>query len=958
MTNAVLSRHSYWEDTLSHICKEFPFQEKIWITNRYIAAKRFLQSMTLRGHSWLNVRVISPSALAQSILQSYRPEYRCLSYDNQCFVIEDLLREAQLAQKLSYLGHLDQSKSLGRLLINGFTFLRASQKGITDLDPNLFFQPEKGQDIQLLGQLYQTFLDEHKLYDQNTCYALAEEALQKQLHWDRPTCLFYDDEETLALSAQSLIKTFASNSLRGMRMPQVNWSVSSNTHFSLSYSPWCEVRDCLEALVAKNISWDQVEMVVPDMHLYGPLVMHVTQSKGIPVTYEEGEYLSQSRLLQLLKGVVELCVQDWDQAIVLRLYRDGLLPLPESLCESAFEEYLAALKVGWGLKRWKHYLDAPTTVLTKEGVFLKQFIQSVITLVEPLTEKPLTLQTLTERIRVFLKESMLSSSERDVHDFDELARKLSAMAAIDVKRNRLYQTLKDVILLLDKMRVNKSGPKPGAIHVRSAKTHVYEERPYLIILGLNDLWIPGQPAIDPLLIPQERARILGHETLPHDDSEQIIRQMKHLIGMHQGPLWLSCVKVVPLQTNYGLMPSPVILWAYRQAHSDETISYESMLRAVDDQSAYASANRTFALWTWEELSDSQIFAPKSLQAFEARQSDQITEFDGKPVISQNILTVVNRENHSVSATSLQTMASCPFRYYVYYVLQLKERKVRQRDMSQWLDVADWGSMVHAALFDMMHVWMNNPEMEVSLFKQLGFEIARHYLQEYSQRYGVANVKAYANQERLFYKVVDNFAEHEVLRQGRKAAYLEIAFGRSKVQQQGSLQHVDPVPFRLGQGRFIYLSGSIDRVDRCSDDSYVILDYKTSASGWLKPDDRFCQGRHLQPFLYAYVLDNILEEYVKVKATGYFYATPKGRFQEHVYADIDFKELKGVVGLLVQAIEQGTFVVMKGLRGTSGPCMTCSGRWACQVYRDDEADKKFANNQDEQLVALQELQGMK
>ena len=240
-----------------------------------------------------------------------------------------------------------------------------------------------------------------------------------------------------------------------------------------------------------------------------------------------------------------------------------------------------------------------------------------------------------------------------------------------------------------------------------------------------------------------------------------------------------------------------------------------------------------------------------------------------------------------------------------------------------------------------------------MFKKEAYRIAETYLYQFKQDIPVLKKEAYSYQKKMLLSMIDRFADYEWQQKkaGQEVFALELSFGDSKVKQKGDYSFSQVVPLALTENKTIYVSGSIDRVDRLKNGQYFILDYKTGSVRQQKTKEKFRQGRQLQPFFYAMVFEQLFADKNTVEKTGYFYINDKEDLQCVTFFYDDKEQLKHILYLLTQAINKGQFVIKKGLDGVKSPCSYCSSRQACTIYNTSTIDEKFDNHKD---IALKEI----
>ncbi len=115
---------------------------------------------------------------------------------------------------------------------------------------------------------------------------------------------------------------------------------------------------------------------------------------------------------------------------------------------------------------------------------------------------------------------------------------------------------------------------------------------------------------------------------------------------------------------------------------------------------------------------------------------------------------------------------------------------------------------------------------------------------------------------------------------------EVSFGRPLEDSVEALARPEAVEIDLGEGLLIRIAGRVDRIDKLSDTTFEVLDYKTESyypPGW---QGVFSKGRRLQHALYGLAAVDLLRAHYKrpkVEAGAYYFPTHKGRQQRPAIA---------------------------------------------------------------------------
>ena len=160
-------------------------------------------------------------------------------------------------------------------------------------------------------------------------------------------------------------------------------------------------------------------------------------------------------------------------------------------------------------------------------------------------------------------------------------------------------------------------------------------------------------------------------------------------------------------------------------------------------------------------------------------------------------------------------------------------------------------------------------------------------------------------------------------------------------------HGHPRRGRLGRFDLRGQGGRIDRIDRHSDGTYEVIDYKTGML-W-RPHFRgeFDQGTLLQHAVYAEAARNILGAEARVALSSYYFCTERG-WGEWVRKPGQL-DAKPVLAAIAEAMGAGAF-----LRGADGAgCKWCDFSRACPDAEVAGAEVK-GEDPNPGVVALRKL----
>lgn len=326
---------------------------------------------------------------------------------------------------------------------------------------------------------------------------------------------------------------------------------------------------------------------------------------------------------------------------------------------------------------------------------------------------------------------------------------------------------------------------------------------------------------------------------------------------------------------------------------------------------------------------------RGLTAHAGRASSEFTEWDG------NLAALGDGATHRrglVSATGLQTWATCPYRYFLSSVLGIRERDDPEQVLS--LDPAERGTLVHKILEQFVgaaitrpegppnpdHAWSDADHAAID-------DLAESAFAEVEQR-GAAGrpLQWRRTKSEIRADLHDFLRADDAYRATHRATpvAVEMRFG---------MDDAPPVRFDLPNSGRIGLRGVVDRVDRTDDGGLVVIDYKTGRDNYKGLGvDPVLAGTALQLPLYVQAA---IDRYGDRRVTSVFWmisAREEFRQQGYDWNDQRHDRFLSVTDVIVEGIDAGVFPARPGeynaFFGSHDNCGFCDFDRLCARDRDD------------------------
>jgi RecB family exonuclease len=429
----------------------------------------------------------------------------------------------------------------------------------------------------------------------------------------------------------------------------------------------------------------------------------------------------------------------------------------------------------------------------------------------------------------------------------------------------------------------------------------------LFVCGLAEGVFPSVAREDPLLGDRERAVCQGELTLRADRVDDDHRFLLAALASTSGERVLSFGRG-DLRRNTERVPSRYLTPTLADHAPHERIaSYlEGLTRAPMPASRHEYDLR--ALLGGATLASRPL--QRGLDLMAARRSDAFTRFDGN--LSSKVASLSTRAPGApgvvVSATKLQTWATCPHAYFVKYVLGIDPVE-RPEEILQ-LTPIDRGTMVHGVL-DRFVREGGTPAQRARLH-----EIVDEACADVEARGLAGRRLLWERDRRLLHAEMDAWLDAD--EQSRDE------YGLTTLRTEFAF---DAVAVPLSDGRVVHFRGAADRIDRAANGNLVVFDYKTGSPAWyagLGADDPVSAGTHLQLPVYAAAARAEFGEPADATVEAYYWFVGKGDDRWIGY-DVDgdvARHFDAALRAIADGIAAGCFTAIPPAPGPRGPFIEC------------------------------------
>jgi RecB family exonuclease len=515
-------------------------------------------------------------------------------------------------------------------------------------------------------------------------------------------------------------------------------------------------------------------------------------------------------------------------------------------------------------------------------------------------------------------------------------------------------------VLLDEAPPRQFGRRGVAILDASSMRHLHFRAVYL--LGVSERVWPPPPRPDPLLLEEERAAInaTGSGLLPlrvEPDDEALTFVLALQAATEH--LALSYARADAGRTSkhapsYFFRRVVETLEGRRLSLDDlESSEYVRRIEAgrltadeIGRSVSSAEYDRSLVLRgptgtdpaAIAALADGSPSFAAAIAARRDRWSAALTPYDGVMCSQEAVSAAADLSpfprDDAVSASQLETYATCPYRYFLRYGLGIEP--VEPPEAILRMDHLQRGSLIHEILQRFLErIGRDDPPRPERRAEHLRilYQIAREAGEERVRRGSVGAPLIWAMDRRVIDEDLDRWYGselREISRGGLLPGAFETRFGKlSYGLGEEDKAHSRDEPLTIeARGRRIKLLGRIDRIDW--DDAlsrFLVIDYKT---GVYRKKGMFDRGESLQLAVYLYAAAHLLGLQPKQGSAQYFYATSRGEFKRHTVTGQELEEARDAFGTVLTTIAEGISSGYFAPNPEYDHCRFCDYRDVCDV----------------------------
>jgi RecB family exonuclease len=981
---------------LAEVCREHLLTEKILVVPSLAIGHQIADAVAQSGTPWVNLRVETMRTLADAIagFELAREGVTVLSRAQALAIIEYACDRTLGAD--SYFSALLGRPGLYRAIKRSIDDLRFAGIRPGSLPEGAFEDHRKAVDLARVVATYEQELADRKFIDRYGVLARAIDMLKKGAYkpWAHDAIWMTVDELELTSEEERFLNLVSGGQCEKLESGAAT-ATPKQAVLTRAVGEENELRGGFRSILRQSLPFDDAEIIYTTQDPYLPLAYELTAEYGIPSTFAEGVATPFTRPGQACLGFLQWVGGGWDAIHLQGIARGGSMKIPDdSLSAFAFARVLRKAAIGWGRDRYvprlQTFIKATDSELedieseARRDALLRMInhsratlsvVETILSITDGVADgEDVDTAALARATHSFLDSHAATRNEIDGMALAALRRMLAELAQLPearVPRPEAVARLADAVRAL---HVAASNPRPGHLHVAPIRAAGWSGRSNLYLVGLDDAKHPGRGLQDPIVLDAERSAINDiidprRLRLLSDAPARASDQFHRLLGRAPDAHWTFSYSSLDLRDRRSRFPSIDLLDVFRATVGNDGASYDDLV-AQTIPAGFLESDAPLSSVEWwlaqrflnhrddlrNELLQSHPWLSAGATAETARESDQITEWDGRVKVDSSDIDP-RLTGRIYSASQIEKMATCPFGWFLRSVLRIDPLDDLVRVSDQWLNHRQFGLLVHEILKTTMdEICATGVKPALARHQTRMQAISEEALAKWRVDVPPATEAAYARQRDEVLAVCEIFLRtEERICAEITPKYFEVAFGTDDADES-PIGIVDPVTIPLGRGAVLRLRGRIDRVDQNdASGEWQVWDYKTSSLYDYRERWRLKQGTKLQHAIYARALSAMLEAHDvdgKVDCAGYYFPTAKGG-GERVIRACDEGELEEALNLLFDVVGSGWFPVPP-----AGECHFCDFEPIC-AWREG-ADVRMArkletNAEDPAVRAWRRLQ---
>lgn len=940
---------------LKAFCDAHPIEAKVLIVPAMSVGHDLAMGLAAAGHSWMNLQIETPRSLAERDVAALlvAEGYSRFAQDADLFWLDEMIPRAARGVDDEYFAR--QATALTRPFLRTLHVLRAA-----GLEPESL--SGEGGRHQLLQRLYRAYcaaFERDQLYDNAVLYRRASEHLnpatrpvhhaildetplpklaflyvQKRSHGQ----IWRIGRERAGAPSHSAAVRFAE-----VPLPDVKGDIGAGGTSELRPADAARIRLCetvgteteiravLREIRSNAIPLDAVEIAYTAQTPYLSLLCDAVGQFGLRATFAEGMPVATTQTGRALASFYRWLGAGCPADDLIAMYRAGLIAsenpmatvIRQARIRGEHPNYFAALDKLKADLQARRDDDDTRRVTRGEIEAVAEELKRLFDLIPRGSNVPLG--ALVDAGLQFLAHFAKAKDDEALAALSDRLRHVAQSARRKAPTRRLANRLAECVANLS---FKSEAAKPGHLAIAPLARAGYTHRPRIYVVGMDEGTFPGGATEDPMLLDGERSGVSDELELRRTRPAEQVYHLLRVLDMAPGNVTLSSCQR-SLSDGRERYPAALFQHAAEQMAIDPIplaqVFPDDAAQALDDTDLLLS-HYPFAEYT-TLVNRAFPHLVSGQKARRAREWRGLTTHDGwlggptpELAITEGIF----------SASSLETLARCPYRYFLSYVLGIRPIEETEADPTRWLDPLAYGALLHRLFHKFMQTLKARGERpDRERHGALIQTLLEREIETYEKIHPVEHQAAYRADVKRLSQAAQVFLAVESDQKDADPIGFEVSFGFG---ESGGLNSGEPIALELSEDVKFRIRGRVDRIDRVGD-GFAIWDYKTGSMARYDERDLLKRGTHLQWALYAHALEAALKrqnELGRVQTSGYVFPGDREHGRRLSDAPPASERLADVLRPLLELVDEGGFFHIQKDR----ECDYCAYNRVCANERMD------------------------
>lgn len=794
---------------------KFLYEEnkKVIVTDQVSAVNKVIRRMARKAPVF-GVKVLPLSQVALQIYYAYQTIFVPEQVDTYIHRGMQTMRFCLCLKDPSVTFIDDKSKNMGTAqeILNSLNLIRQNAPTKEFLESS----KEKEQGLLELWKQYEKTLFDHQEMDEVILYqgviAILKEVQKKKdasqlletMVFDFPDAKigsFFTKE--LSLAESEFWDLFLSVMKKQSASLEPEWQNSSVYDFYKAYGVETEVRHMIRQM--NHMEYGDVAIIYPTGE-YENVLRAELESSGISFTFPRGFCAMGTELISLIRSILSFAQSDFNYKEFYCILDNKVLRIPNG--KKAYRYFLRK-GIGYGRERYLAFISSYEKFVVgsedraEEYEPFYQFLKQVI---ESFDEKK-SCGIMYRQLLKVVKEYISKEDPEQRALMEQLENYASVMdmaGVVSLQESMLY-----IQNYLKNLRCC-SGEDAGAVCILPYGKVETIDRNHIFVLGLSANNIEEVPMESPVLSDQELSRYVA-VTQPYEIPYAKEKNKRKRDAFYT-TLRLSSAKRMFISYSYYdtsklLMNSPSVLFRellQKSGKTEKDVIKKSYLLPVGDI--------------------------------------RINPATTKIEITREEIEKIKERTAYFSASSLQSLLSCPMSFYYSKILKLPQMEFIERRPDQWLSPNVKGNVFHHVMQDYVNeqILSNQKDsLEEDIFERIfALEIEKTLCENPAPSDDIMEMEKEEMHRTLLRYITKLHDELNNSKEQKKIIGCEVEFSN--------------VICSKADGYSIIFSGAIDRLDGYVDSENIlwlqIFDYKTGS--YEKKQKEIEEGKQIQHHVYA------------------------------------------------------------------------------------------------------------